>query len=151
MPAPKKSFIRRVLELRMFLVVNLLILFFLSLSFGREFLRDYQIQREINNLRTDAESIEARNFEITDYNAELQTQAYLEEEARLRLGLGEPGENLVIIMDQDGQSVVESEISSEQLTTQNSQLITLDASNPERWYYYFFDHEKFINIKVYGQ
>jgi len=151
MRAPKKSFIRRILELRMFMVVNLLILFFLSLSFGREFLRDYQIQSEINNLRTDAESIEARNFEITDYNAELQTQAYLEEEARLRLGLGDPGENLVIIIDQEGEQMIDSEISAEQLITNNYQLATLEASNPERWYYYFFDHEKFINLKVYGK
>ncbi|MFH1142861.1 MAG: septum formation initiator family protein [Candidatus Uhrbacteria bacterium] len=151
MPAPKKSFIRRILELRMFLLVNLLILFFLSLSFGREFLRDYQIQREINNLRADAESLEARNFEIIDFNTELQTQAYLEEEARLRLGLGDPGENLVIIINDDGEQVIGSEVNSEQLITHNSQLTTLKASNPQRWYYYFFDHEQFINLKVYGE
>jgi cell division protein FtsB len=153
MPAPKKHFLRRILELRLFLVINLFILFFLSLSFGREFLRDYQIQREIKGLRAEAESLEARNLEIASYNADLQTVEFLEEEARLRLGLAEPGEQLVVIVDDQvaGSSDGQEELVSDKLITHNSQLETTDVSNPTRWYYYFFDQDKFVTLKAYGQ
>ena len=154
MPAPKKNFVRRILELRLFLVVNLFLLFLLSLSFGREFLQDYQIQREINDLRAQADGLEVRNIEIAMYNTELQTQAHLEKEARLRLGLGDPGEQLVVI--------VEDEENVTGLANQNDQtagadyLATLQESveqisNPKRWFYYFFDQEKYITLKAYGE
>ena len=152
MPAPKKHFLRRIVELRLFLVINLFILFFLSLSFGREFLRDYQIQREIKGLRAEAESLEARNLEIASYNADLQTVEFLEEEARLRLGLADPGEQLVVIVDdQITESGGQEDSVSDKLTTHNSQLTTSDISNPTRWYYYFFDQDKFVTLKAYGQ
>ncbi len=152
MPAPQKNFIRRVLELRLFLVINLLVLFFLALSFGREFFRDYQIQHEIQALQDKAEELEVRNLEVTELNAGLETEMFLEEEARLRLGLVDPGEQVVVIVEEGSESSVSSsQLSvSEEPTTENWQLTTGNVSNPKRWYYYFFDHEQFLNIKTHG-
>lgn len=152
MPAPQKNFIRRILELRLFLVINLLVLFFLALSFGREFFRDYQIQHEIGALRDKAEELEVRNLEITELNAGLETEMFLEEEARLRLGLVDPGESVVVVVEEEqGSSVISSQLSvSEEPTTENRQLTTGSVSNPTRWYYYFFDRNQFLTIKTHG-
>jgi len=151
MPAPQKNFLRRVLELRLFLVVNLLILLFLTLSFGREFFRDYQIQHEIQALQDKAEELETRNLEVTQLNAGFETEMFLEEEARLRLGLVDPGEQVVVILDeQNDQGSMINDQASEELKTQNSQLTTVAVSNPKRWYHYFFNHDQFLNIKTHG-
>ena len=151
MPAPQKNFIRRVLELRLFLVINLLVLFFLTLSFGREFFRDYQIQHEIGTLRDKAEELEVRNLEIDELNAGFETEMFLEEEARLRLGLVDPGEQVVVVMgEQNDQGSMTDDQASEELTTDNSQLLTDSVSNPKRWYYYFFDHDQFLTLKTHG-
>lgn len=149
MPAPKKHFLRRILELRLFLVINLFILCFLTLSFGSEFFRDYQIQRDIDALQAEAEALEARNLEIAAYNSELQTEGFLESEARLRLGYAEPGEQLVVVVDQEASAAEQNEYYSE-IITHNTELVDFeDVSNPQRWYYYFFDHQEFLKIKAY--
>jgi cell division protein FtsB len=151
MPAPKKHFLRRILELRLFLVVNLFILCFLTLSFGREFFRDYQIQRDIEALQAEAEALETRNLEIAAYNSELQTEDFLESEARLRLGYAEPGEQLVVVVNPDETATDQNETYSE-LITHNSELAEFEnVSNTQRWYYYFFDHQEFVKIKAYGR
>ena len=151
MPAPKKHFLRRILELRLFLVVNLFILCFLTLSFGREFFRDYQIQRDIQALQAEAEALEVRNLEIAAYNAELQTEEFLESEARLRLGYAEPGEQLVVVVDEEENATDQNDNYSELITYNSEQTDFEDVSNAQRWYYYFFDHQEFVKIKAYGR
>lgn len=148
MPEVKKKLIRRILEHKGFMAVNLIILLFIGMSFGREFYRDYEIQSEINALRAEAEQLTAHNFEISKLNASLETETFLEEEARLKLGLSKPGERLVVVVDEGPETISlglngsgEEGIPREELE---------NVSNPERWYYYFFNQHKFELLKAYG-
>jgi len=151
MPEHKKSFIRRILELRIFLVVNLLVLGFLALSFGREFMRDWEINREIDALRTEAEELQAHNLEIAQLNNELNSEMFIEGEARLKLGLVKPGEQLVVVMDDeaaDSGVVTETYAPVQHLDYEPAELDTV--ANPTKWWYYFFDHAKYQTLKIYG-
>ncbi len=153
MPEVRRNFIWRILELRSFLVVNLIILMFLTLSFGREFVRDYRIQQEIDNLRMEAEELEVHNLEIAKLNAELETETFLEEEARLKLGLLKPGEQLVVVVDEGvaGAPVIDGgDETVFDFVPSVSQEEEINISNPKRWWYYFFDHNKYQTIKIYG-
>lgn len=151
MPEHKKSLIRRILELRIFLVVNLLVLAFLALSFGREFMRDWEINREIEALRTEAEELEAHNLEIANLNNELNSETFIEGEARLKLGLVKPGEQLVVVVDEKDSALTNPDLNQAPLQHLDyKQDNYSEVANPIRWWYYFFDHNKYQTLKIYG-
>ncbi len=151
MPEHKKSLIRRILELRIFLVINMLVLAFLALSFGREFMRDWEINREIESLRTEAEELEVHNLEIANLNNELNSETFIEGEARLKLGLVKPGEQLVVVVDEDDVASVSLNENQAPLQHINyQQENNFEVANPTRWWYYFFNHEKYQTLKIYG-
>jgi len=102
MPVHKKPFYRRLLEFRLFFVVNAVILVLLALSFGREFLRNMEIQHDIADLKAQATSLEAKSLEIAQLNTAFQTESYIEREARLKLGLKKPGEEVVVVQEGSG-------------------------------------------------
>lgn len=115
---------------------------FLAMSFGREYLRNRQIQATILDLETRARSLEARNVEIATINAQLESEAFLEQEARLRLGLVKPGERVVVVSDDDGagRTSIGGEAISAPLTE------GLPTTVPGRWFAYFFDTQTFDRL-----
>lgn len=129
------------------MVVNLIILLFIGMSFGREFYRDYEIQNEIDALRLEAEQLSAHNFEISKLNDSLETETFLEEEARLKLGLSKPGERLVVVVD-EGPETISLNLGGQEEAISREELE--NVSNPERWYYYYFNQRKFELINAYG-
>jgi len=147
MPEVKKNLIRRILEHKGFMVVNLIILLFIGMSFGREFYRDYEIQSEIDALRLESEKLAAHNLEISKLNDSLETETFLEEEARLKLGLSKPGERLVVVLD-EGPETISLDLGHDDGMISREELD--NVTNPERWYYYYFNQRKFEALKSYG-
>jgi len=124
--------LRRLLGLRTFLFINLIILFLVTLSFGREFVRNYEIDREIKQLEQRASSLEQQNQDILQLAERLKTNDYLEQEGRLRLGLMKPGENVAVISEPEVGEAVE-------LTGEETKEKILETtSNPRLWWSYFF-------------
>ena len=149
MPELQKHIVWRILDRKVFLAVNLILLTLLVLSFSREFLRDYQINHEISQLREEAKALEARNLDIANLNAEFETETFLEEEARLRLGLSQPGEQVVVINESDPTTTLAmGDLTGAQPATFTDSK-TVEVSNASRWYYYFFDQEKYQYVKFY--
>ena len=132
MPQPRQGKLRRVLGLRTFLIINLVILFLVTLSFGREFVRNYEIDKEIGNLEKRASSLESQNQEILELAERLNTDDYLEQEGRMRLGLKKPGENVVIISEPEDITVPVQELGDVPASQENND------SNPRLWWEYFF-------------
>ena len=132
MPQPRQNKIRRVFGLKTFFIINLAILFLVTLSFGREFVRNYEIDKEIKNLEEKAAMIESQNQEILQLAEHLKTDDYLEEEGRVRLGLKKPGENVVII------SEPEELTEPTQVPTAVAVQEDKKTSNPRLWLEYFF-------------
>jgi len=132
MPTPRQGKLRRLLGLRTFLFINLIILFLVTLSFGREFVRNYEIDREIKQLEQRASSLEQQNQDILQLAERLKTNDYLEQEGRLRLGLMKPGENVAVISEPEVGEAVE-------LTGEETKEKILETtSNPRLWWSYFF-------------
>ncbi len=128
---------------RLFLAFNLALFIFLSFSFGREYVRNAQIQATIASLENQAREIEERNVEIARINAELESESFLEREARLRLGLVKPGERVVIISN---TSASEVDIGGEEVS--NVILENLPNTTIRRWQAYFFDTKTFDRLKL---
>lgn len=161
MPAERLPLHKRFLRFRWLLLINLVLVVFLGMSLGREYMRSRDIQTQIDELTAQAEALQAHNLELTELATAFQTESYLEREARLKLGLKKPGETVVIVQEEQGRAVSENdqekanpseEPSSDPraaLTEEQDALLAL--ANPWKWWYYFFDQPRYQQILSYGR
>jgi len=105
----------------------LVVLVFVSISLFREIARNRIIDKEIRKIEAEAKRLEVQNLEILELVKELEDTDFLEREARLKMGLQKPGEQVVVInrVNQDTQ-------------IKEGPANLNDAVNPVRWWYYFF-------------
>lgn len=120
-------------------LVNIAVLAFLVLGFGREYLRNMEIERNVADLNAQNEELEGRKLESLSVIEQLSSEYYLEGEARRKHGLAKEGEELAII---DDASVVDDEAFVNSLEPEM-------YPNVLRWYMYFFDRDGFEDI--YGE
>ncbi len=144
MPEVKKSFWRRLIEFRLLFLINAGILIALGFAFGREFIRNREIQNEISRLQSESSALQARNLEIADLNTAFRTESFIEREARLKLGMKKPGENVVVIQQTETQPVeiaLRTEGETDESDTDPRQLLATEDSetvaNPLKWWQYF--------------
>lgn len=141
MPDPRKPLWRRFIEFRLLFVVNAVVILALGFSFGREWVRNREIQAEIARLQGDAQALQARNLEIADLNTAFRTESFIEREARLKLGMKKPGESVVVIRDAS-QPSVEAGLAQEGEASDPRQLLASGEenveTNPSKWWTYFF-------------
>ncbi len=114
--------------------LNLVILGFLFVGFGREYWRNIEIEQDIAALQAEHERLAGDKLASLSLIGDLSSEYYLEAEARTKRGMGEPGEQLVIVDLPD-----ETEPTGEVLGIATDESI----SNPTRWWYYFFDRTHF--------
>ena len=126
-------------RMRLCILVNVVVLFFLVIAFGREYVGNIQIEHEIAQLQEEKERLETEQLDTLDLIDQLSSEYYLESEARSKQGLGREGEVVYII--QDGEE--DDELSPEEL----ARLEEVDVSNPMRWFYYFFAPDEFTALQ----
>lgn len=114
--------------------VNLIVLAFLFVGFGREYWRNLEIERDIAALQAESQRLSGQKLESLSLINDLSSEYYLEGEARAKRGMGEPGEQLVIVDLPD-----ETQPTGEVLGIATDEGI----SNPTRWWYYFFNRARF--------
>lgn len=114
--------------------LNLVILGFLVVGFGREYWRNREIEDEIAALQAEGERLSGEKLESLALINDLSSEYYLEGEARAKLGMGDPGEHLIIVdlPDDPASSGVVAGIATDE-----------SISNPTRWWYYFFNPVRF--------
>lgn len=144
MPEKRKPLWKRLIEFRLLFVVNAVILVAIGCSFGREWIRNREIQSEIAGLQGQAAALQARNLQIADLNTAFRTESFIEREARLKLGLKKPGESVVVIQDGGAEGTVASDADAEAIAkaADPRTLLALDTSEPEvanptKWWHYF--------------
>jgi cell division protein FtsB len=103
-----------------------LVLGILFVSVGKNYLHSREINREYSLLENEVKRLEGRNKEISSLLEFFKTDAFAEEEARLKLGLGKPGEAMVVIPESD-------KVLQEKEEEKNK-----ESSNPKKWWNYFF-------------
>jgi cell division protein FtsB len=121
-------------KISLVVAVNLVILGFLFVGFGREYWRNIEIERDIAALQAENERLAGQKLESLALISDLSSEYYLESEARTKRGMGEPGEELIIVELPEEQAP-EGEVLG--IATDES------ISNPTRWWYYFFNQARF--------
>ena len=109
------------------IIFGVFILVFISVSLAKEIVRRYEVSKEIKELEQEIVTLESRNAELDELIAFFNTEEFLEKEARTRLNLQKPGEQVMIIPDVQMAEEQEEKASLE-----------LSLSNPAHWWNHFF-------------
>lgn len=125
---------RRSSAVRWIVVVNLVLFALIGFGFGREYLRNHEIESEIARMKAENAQLEAERMSSLALIDTLSSQYYVEGEAR-QSGMGKDGERL-IILENDGHAPEAAQPSSHD-----------DVPNPLRWVYYFFDRAQFDALR----
>lgn len=111
-------------------IFGLLIVFvLLFIAAGREAYRNYKIGQDIKNLEEKIEELNKSNLELAEMEKYLQSDEFLEKEARLKLNVVKEGEKLVIIKQPEGEIMNE----------EKQQIEEKEISNIQKWWRYFFN------------
>ena len=126
----KKNIIGKIFSFNLFIAVSVLVVVFLGTGLGKEFYRDYQIQKEIDSLQSDISVLEKDNYKLSQLIEYYKTDEYKEAEARKRFNLKKDGESVVIVRPNS----IDSE---EDLNENNNEENNLP--NYLKWWNYFFE------------
>ncbi len=112
---------------KIIIVLNLALLLFFGFNLFKEWNRNRELDAEIEKLETAAKEVEAKNLDILNLAKYLDTQEFLEEQARTKLGLKRSGETAVVV------SLPQMETASSVLAQAE-----LELKNSQRWWLLFF-------------
>lgn len=131
MPHSSKSLIKKILASRTFLFLVSLALIALVISVGRETYRKHQLAKEIEKIETEIKQLEGRNQYLSNLREYFQEDSFLEKEAKIKMNLKNPGENVVVIE----HTKTEEETIEEKLEVLSNEE---KAANYWDWWKYFF-------------
>lgn len=94
--------------------------------------RHVQVKNELQVLEEEITQLEQQNVEFDRIIAYMNTDARIERESRLKLGLQKSGESVLVVPLQEA-----SELATQPLPTVSDP----QGSNPRNWWKYFFSSE----------
>ncbi len=110
------------------------VLVLLGISSARETYQGWKVEQEIQGLRAQVEALEGRKLRLGQLLTQLQSPDTLDKEARLRLGLQKPGEQIFVL----GQPANARTINTPTLGVASDAELVETTSNPHKWMRYFF-------------
>ncbi len=105
----------------------------IAISSARETYQGWKVDQEIQGLQAQVEALEGRRLHLAETLSRLQSPDALDKEARLRLGLQKPGEQVFVFNQGAGLRVANGQ----------AQMVLAEppaeeVSNPRKWFRYFF-------------
>jgi len=122
---------------RWFVGANVVVLALVSWAFVGEYGRARSLQHEIDELNREAERLEAGNMEMAKLGQRLLDGGMVEREARLKLGLRKPGEEVVVVRGIEEERSAFADAGGSVVGALADQ-----RSNTRKWLEYFFRKEK---------
>ncbi len=119
---------------RAFVFGEIIFLVLIIFALGKESVRRYEVNKKINNLKKEIVTLESRQAELKNFMSYLESPAFAEKEARLKLGLEKEGESVIIIPENNFLQNVDAEKEGQVAG------VTQDAKslNILNWWNYFF-------------
>jgi cell division protein FtsB len=125
---------------RMIVIVNAVLLVLLLMAFGREYVGNLQVEREILMLEQQKAALEQEQLETAALIEQLSSEYYLEQEARTKHGMAKDGETVLIVTDEDQTSFYREGVVIPELVEE------VTVSHPVRWMYYFFAPDRLSQL-----
>lgn len=127
-----KSDWRRLVRSRAFSVTIILGIAILGISLTKEIIRKVQIQRQIQDLEQEINTLEQHNDELNDLITYFNSSSFQEKEAKVKFNLTAPGETVVVLPGSDQSTAA-------QTNTTVAVTPTTAVSNVQKWINYFFN------------
>lgn len=115
---------------------------FVSIQIFDIFKRKYEIELEKQTLMKQVERIKQDTVSLEQIKDYISSAEYQEREAKQKLDLKKPGEEVVVITPGSVTANLSNEELIAVLRDPNSQQRIPAQSNPERWWAFFFDKER---------
>lgn len=122
-----KLSLRKILTLKVASIGIIALLCLFGFNFFKEYNRNRQLNNEIKKLEDLSDDLEAKNLAILNLAKYLDTEEFLETEARTKLGLQKAGEKAIIVKLPDTFAATGTPAEGNGLLT-----------NPVKWWKYFF-------------
>lgn len=113
-----------------FFLLTIVVLLFLAINLAKSGLKSQEISQEIVSLEQEIQKLEKNNLEVKELIEYFNSTAYIEEKARIDLGLKKEGEKVVIVDDLINKKTFDSNPTTDREGT--------ELSNPQKWWQYFF-------------
>jgi len=132
----------RLSKAKIVIIASSILLVFLLINLTKEVLSKKQITDEISDMRKSVLMLTRENEELDSFIEEWEGGNKLEQEARLKLGLKKPGEEVVIIRrDNDDQQYGFIDPNAEIIGRIVKETKPEDTLNIKKWWRYFFNHQ----------
>jgi cell division protein FtsB len=115
-----------------FLSIGILILIIITVGYLQNWRKNHQINQEINSLNQEITDLERNNLETKKLIEYFNSDAYIEEKARIDLGLKKEGEKVVVAHN---QALTEKDTSTQK---NDSEKQNEPPTIPQKWWFYFF-------------
>lgn len=136
-PLKNSFFIKFFFNSKFIFVIALVVLLTLSFPIIKNFSQRNKAAVEIKELEAEIESMNKKNGELRQLMDYLNSDRYLEEQARLNFGLKKPGEETAVI-EMEGEREDGNKKSIYDIPGLEKIENPKPLSNPEKWLKYFF-------------
>ena len=119
---------RRVFQSKILAALLLIIAIFSVIRFSRELSIRIKFTKQMQNLQRQIAELQEQQNNLTSLIEYLGSDAYIEAEARRKLSLGKPGEQLVVV--------------PEIPVSHNENASRMNGNYPLLWWSYFFPYER---------
>ena len=123
----KKSLFPDLLFSKFFLIFCVVIFLVVLFYLAQGTVRSYKVNSEITDLENEINHLAKQNQDLGQLISYLKSDTFIEQEAKLKLGLKKPGENLVVMPLPD------------EAQTENNVSVNKETTNSAKWWAYFFN------------
>ena len=130
MKNPNKKITKLFYSPKFITLVGFIILILISIPLAKNISKRYVVNQEVMDLEQEISDLESKNKDFKIFVSYLESDQFVEEQARLKLGLKKPGEEVIVL--------------KEDLTASSSQTNLANNDNQNipnylKWWNYFFN------------
>jgi len=126
-----------------FSILGFILILLISIPLAKNLTKRYHVNKEINDLEEEITELEEKNMKLEELLTYLDSDEFIEEQARLKLGLKREGEEAIVVQGLDAGNTVNNEL--------NYRIKGMDGKgkeekNSKKWLNYFFKDQ---NLRLY--
>lgn len=137
----RKKFVNKILFNQITVaIIGFVVIVAISIPLARNVSKHYKINREVHELQGEIAALETKNDKLNDLIGYLNSDDFVDEQARINLGLRSEGEDLVIIKEKETKkTAINDSIKKSVYNIKgfDHEPQEKNKNNPQKWLGYF--------------